>query len=267
MSPGDGDTAADTSAYTAQYPSLRSRGVYITGGSSGIGADLVRAFAAQHAQVAFNGRDEEAGHALCDEVAALGQPRPRFGVVDVVDVDALCAHIGQSAGELDGIDVLVNNVGNDQRHDFQTVDREFFDWMVGVNLRSHFFATQAVLPGMKARGRGSIVNIGSISWMIKGSGYAAYATLKAASGGLTRSLARELGAHRIRINHLAPGWVMTKKQRELWLDEAGEKAIADNQCLPDKLMPADVAAMCLFLAADDSRMITAQDFIVDGGWT
>ena len=252
--------------YSANYPSLRSRGIYITGGSSGIGADLVRAFAAQHAQVAFNGRDVEAAQALCDEVAALGQPRPHFEPVDVSDVDALCAHIAHSAQQLGGIDVLVNNVGNDQRHDFQTVGREFFDWMVSVNLRSHFFATQAVLPGMKARGRGSIVNIGSTSWMIKSSGYAAYATLKSASGGLTRSLARELGAHRIRINHLAPGWVMTLKQRELWLTEAGEKAIADNQCLPDKLMPADVAAMCLFLAADDSRMITAQDFIVDAGW-
>jgi NAD(P)-dependent dehydrogenase (short-subunit alcohol dehydrogenase family) len=120
---------------------------------------------------------------------------------------------------------------------------------------------------MKARGGGSIINIGSIAWMIKGSGYAAYATLKSASAGLTRSLARELGAHRIRINHVAPGWVMTKKQVEMWLDEAGEKAIADNQCLPDKLMPSDVAAMCLFLAADDSRMITAQDFIVDAGWS
>lgn len=260
------DETPDTTAYTARYPSLRSRGVYITGGSSGIGAELVRAFAAQHAHVAFNGRDEAAAQALCDEVAARGHPRPQFGAVDVADVDALGAHIADSAQQLGGIDVLVNNVGNDQRHEFQTVSREFFDGMVAVNLRSHFFATQAVLPGMKARSRGSIVNIGSISWMIKGSGYAAYATLKSASAGLTRSLARELGAHRIRINHLAPGWVMTSRQRELWLDEAGEKAIASNQCLPDKLMPADVAAMCLFLAADDSRMITAQDFIVDAGW-
>jgi D-xylose 1-dehydrogenase len=121
--------------------------------------------------------------------------------------------------------------------------------MTAVNLRPHFFAIQAVLPGMRARGGGSIVNIGSISRMLKGSGYTAYATLKSASVGLTKSLARERGLHRIRINHLAPGWVMTRKQIDLWLDEAGEKAIADNQCLPGKLMPADVAAMALFLAA------------------
>jgi NAD(P)-dependent dehydrogenase (short-subunit alcohol dehydrogenase family) len=268
QSPGGNarSAAPAATAYSAQYPSLRSRGVYITGGSSGIGADLVRAFAAQHAQVAFNGRDEAAGHGLCDEVAALGQPRPLFEPVDVTDVDALCAHVKRAEEQLGGIEVLVNNVGNDQRREFETVSREFFDGMVAVNLRSHFFATQAVLPGMKARGRGSIVNIGSISWMIKDSGYAAYATMKSASAGLTRSLARELGAHRIRINHLAPGWVMTPKQVAMWLDEAGERAIAENQCLPDKLMPADVAAMCLFLAADDSRMITAQDFIVDAGW-
>lgn len=254
-------------AYSARYPSLRGRGVYITGGSSGIGAVLVQAFAAQHARVAFNGRDVAAGRALCGEVEAHALPKPLFEAVDVADTDALRAHIEQAEQALGGLDVLVNNVGNDQRHEFETVGREFFDSMVAVNLRSHFFATQAVLPGMKARGHGSIINIGSISWMIKGSGYAAYATLKSASSGLTRSLARELGAHRIRINHLAPGWVMTPRQRKLWLDEAGEKAIADNQCLPDKLMPADVAAMCLFLAADDSRMITAQDFIVDAGWT
>lgn len=255
-----------TATYSAQYPSLRRRGVYITGGSSGIGAHLVRAFAAQDALVAFNGRDRRAGQALCDEVAALGQPRPRFEPVDVTDVESLRAHIGRSADALGGIEVLVNNVGNDERHEFQTVDPAFFDAMVEVNLRPHFFATQAVLPGMKERGRGSVINIGSISWMIKSSGFAAYATLKSASVGLTRSLARELGAHRIRINHVAPGWVMTDKQRALWLDADGEKAIAENQCLPDELMPADVAAMCLFLAADDSRMITAQDFIVDAGW-
>ncbi len=255
------------SSYSACYPSLRDRVVYITGGATGIGADLVRAFARQGARVAFNDLKAEAAAALVDELAASGAPRPLFGLLDVTDVDALAAHIAQAIQTLGPIDVLVNNVADDQRHEFPAVTREYFDWVVNVNLRAHFFAIQTVLPGMKARGSGSIINIGSVSWMIKGRGYSAYATLKSASAGLTRSLARDVGAHRIRINHVVPGWVMTKKQVDLWLDEAGKKAIADNQCLPDKLMPADIAAMCLFLASDDSRMITAQDFIVDAGWT
>lgn len=258
--------AIHATPYSARYPSLRGRAVYITGGATGIGADLVRAFADQGAQVAFADLNAAAAAALIDEVCAAGGLRPQFEALDVTDVDALSAHIAKVSETLGPIDVLVNNVANDDRHEFQSVTREYFDWVVGVNLRAHFFAIQAALPGMKARGSGSIVNIGSVSWMIKGQGYAAYATMKSASAGLTRSLARELGAHRIRINHLVPGWVMTKKQVDLWLDEAGKKAIADNQCLPDKLMPADVAAMCLFLASDDSRMITAQDFIVDAGW-
>lgn len=266
MSTTDTSTNA-ASPYSARYPSLRDRAVYITGGATGIGADIVRAFARQGARVAFNDLNAQAAAALVDELAAAGAPRPLFGSLDVTDVDALAAHVAQVIATLGPIDVLVNNVANDQRHDFQAVTREYFDWVVNVNLRAHFFAIQAVLPGMKERGSGSIVNIGSVSWMIKGQGYSAYATLKSASAGLTRSLARDLGAHRIRINHLVPGWVMTKKQVDLWLDEAGKKAIADNQCLPDKLMPADIAAMCLFLASDDSRMITAQDFIVDAGWT
>ena len=119
---------------------------------------------------------------------------------------------------------------------------------------------------MRRRGGGSIINIGSISWLLKNASYHCYATLKSAAMGLTRTLARELGQHRIRINHLMPGWVMTDKQVRLWLDAAAERAIAENQCLPDKLMPIDIAAMALFLASDESRMITAQDFIVDGGW-
>ena len=253
--------------YSARYPSLAGRAVFITGGTTGIGADLVRAFAAQGAHVGFNGRNLAAAQALQDELERAGHPRPLFTPGDVSDVAALRAHIAAAAQALGPFDVLVNNVANDERQAFEEVEVADFDRMTAVNLRPHFFAIQAVLPGMKARGSGSIVNIGSIAWMIKGGGYASYATLKSASVGLTKTLARELGAHGIRINHLAPGWVMTQKQVDLWLDEAGERAIRDNQCLPGKLMPADVAAMVLFLAADDSRMITAQDFVVDAGWS
>ncbi len=264
------DTPAPITAptpYSARYPSLAGRAVFITGGSSGIGADLVRAFAAQGARVAFNGQDLQLAQDLLDEVDRAGHPRPLFSPSDVTDVAALRAHIAAAEQALGPFDVLVNNVANDQRHKFEEVNVEYFDWMTSVNLRPHFFAIQAVLPGMKARGSGSIINIGSTSWMLKGSGYSAYAMLKSASVGLTKTLARELGAHGIRINHLAPGWVMTKKQVEMWLDEAGERAIRDNQCLAGKLMPTDVAAMVLFLAADDSRMITSQDFVVDAGWS
>ena len=143
----------------------------------------------------------------------------------------------------------------------------YFDWSVAVNLRPHYFAIQSVLPGMKRRGGGSIINVGSISWNIRQSECSGYATLKSAMKGLTRSLSRQLGRERIRINHLIPGWVMTEKQLRLWVDAAGERKIAESQCLPDKLLPGDIDAMALFLAADDSRMITAQDFVVDGGWT
>jgi D-xylose 1-dehydrogenase len=253
--------------YSARYPSLEGRNVFITGASSGIGADLVRAFASQGAVVAFNGREKDAAERLLDEVEQAGYSRPHYANSDVTDVAALRAHIATAAAALGAFEVLVNNVGNDDRHVFETVEPDYFDWMCAVNLRPHYFAIQAVLPGMKAKRRGSIINIGSISWMVKNRGYSAYAALKSASVGLTRSLARQLGADGVRINHLAPGWVITPKQADRWLDEAGERAIRENQCLPGHVMPADVAAMALFLAADDSRMITAQDFVVDAGWS
>jgi NAD(P)-dependent dehydrogenase (short-subunit alcohol dehydrogenase family) len=186
---------------------------------------------------------------------------------DVSDVDALQASIAAVATHFGDIQVLINNVANDDRRELEGVDREFFDWSVAVNLRPHYFAIQSVVPGMRSRGGGSIINVGSISWNIKQSDCSTYGTLKSAMKGLTRSLARKLGRDRIRINQLLPGWVMTEKQLRLWVDAAGERKMDENQCLPDRLLPRDITAMALFLASDDSRMITAQDFVVDGGWT
>ena len=253
-------------ATTAEYPSLRERVVFITGGSTGIGAELVRAFTRQGAKVAFVDVDTASAAELTGSLRDAPFP-PQFFPCDVTDVPALRVAIAAVVQRCGDIDVLINNVANDDRRGLADVEPAYFDGCVAVNLRAHYFAIQAVVPGMKRRGRGSIVNIGSISWRLKNSSYHCYATVKSASLGLTRSLARELGQHRIRINHLMPGWVMTDKQRRLWLDAEGERAIAENQCLPDKVMPGDVAALALFLAADDSCMITAQDFVVDGGWT
>jgi NAD(P)-dependent dehydrogenase (short-subunit alcohol dehydrogenase family) len=200
------------------------------------------------------------------DAQAVG-PEPLFIKSDVTDVAALRAAIAQTAAAFGDIGVLINNVANDQRHDLADVTPEDFDWRVAVNLRPPFFAAQAVIEGMKRLGGGAIVNLGSISWMIKGAGYPVYATCKSAMQGLTRSLARDLGPHHIRVNTLSPGWVMTEKQLAMWVDPAGEKLMDDNQCLPGRIAGADVAQLALYLAAEDSRMVTAQDFIIDAGWT
>jgi NAD(P)-dependent dehydrogenase (short-subunit alcohol dehydrogenase family) len=251
---------------TATYPSLRDKVVFVTGGSTGIGSEFVTAFASQGAKVGFNGRNAEAATALIERAA--GPHKPYFVRCDVSDVAQLRASIEEVVRHFDhDVDVLINNVANDERHDFTTIDAAYFDWMASVNLRPHFFAIQTVLPGMKRKGGGSIINVGSISWMRKNSSVAAYAIMKSAAVGLTKALARPLGQSRIRINHLVAGWTMTEKQQRMWLDEAGEKAIREGQSIPDKLMPSDIAAAALFLASDDSRMITSQDLIVDGGWT
>ncbi|TCO79627.1 NAD(P)-dependent dehydrogenase (short-subunit alcohol dehydrogenase family) [Plasticicumulans lactativorans] len=250
----------------ATYPSLRDRVVFITGGATGIGADLVAGFARQGAKVAFIDVDAEGAAALLDGLGEVAH-RPLFQRCDVTDIAALRAGIEAAAAHFGDIGVLINNVANDQRRALAEVEPAFFDAMVAVNLRPHLFAIQAVREGMRRLGGGAVVNVGSISWMTKNEGYPVYATLKSAAAGLTRSLARELGRDRIRINHLAPGWVMTEKQVRLWLDADGERAIVENQCLPDRLAPADITAMALFLAADDSRMVTAQDVVVDGGWS
>jgi D-xylose 1-dehydrogenase len=250
----------------ASYPSLRDRVVFISGGASGIGAELVSAFAHQGAKVGFNDIDAPAAQTLLQSLASVTHP-PHFVLCDVSNVGAFQSAIADTAARFGDIEVLVNNVANDDRRELDQVDEAYFDWMVSVNLRPHYFAIQSVVPGMRRRGGGSIINIGSISWRLKQSECSSYATLKSAMIGLTRSLARKLGRDRIRINQLIAGWTMTEKQLRLWVDAAGERVILEGQNIPDKVMPADIAAMVLFLSADDSRMITAQDIIVDGGWT
>lgn len=253
----------------ATYGSLRGKRVFITGGGSGIGESLVAAFARQGALVAFVDIAREASEALCRRVAEAGHPAPLFRYCDIADIPALQETMAELAGPtgLDGdFDVLVNNAANDQRHQTAEVTLEYWNERVAINQRPMFFTCQAVLEGMKRKGGGSIINVSSISWHVKGAGYPVYATSKAAVVGLTRGLAREFGAHGIRVNTLTPGWVMTERQIALWVDEAAEQEIKKSQCLPAKLMPEHIASMALFLAADDGAMCTAQEFIVDAGW-
>ncbi len=253
-------------APSAIYPSLVDRTVLITGGATGIGATLVEAFAEQGAKVGFIDIEADAGAALTARLAAA-RCAPMFVAADLTDIDALRRAIGLVRDAFGPIRVLLNNAANDRRHSLESVTPEFWDAAIAVNLKHQFFAVQAVVDDMRAAGGGSIVNFGSMTWKAKQAGLPVYATAKAAAQGLTRSLARDLGVHNIRVNTLVPGWVMTEKQLRLWVNDAGRADIARNQCINQPLMPEHIARMALFLAADDSAMCTAQDFIVDGGWT
>jgi NAD(P)-dependent dehydrogenase (short-subunit alcohol dehydrogenase family) len=249
----------------ATYPSLVDRAVLISGGATGIGAAFVTHFAQQGARVAFLDIDENGAAALR---AALPETRhaPMFLRCDVTDVQALRTSIAEASSHIGKISVLINNAANDRRHRLQDTTPEEFELSIAVNLRHQYFATQAVVPGMRELGGGSVICLGSTGWMIKNAGYPMYAMAKSAVHGLVNGLARELGKDRIRINALVPGWVITEKQRELWLDEAGEREIQQKQCMPGYLSADDLARAALFLGADDSRMCTGHDFIVDGGW-
>ncbi len=251
----------------ARYPSLADRVVLVTGGASGIGASIVEHFVAQRAKVAFVDLDQSAGDSLASTMAGRTPHAPLFIACDLCDIAALQVAIGRARAHFGPISVLVNNAANDQRHDMDGVSVASWDAGIAVNLRHQFFAAQAVAPDMRALRGGSIINLGSLSWMIKQGGMPVYTTAKAAIQGLTRSLARDLGPYAIRVNTLVPGWVMTEKQLRMWVTDESNRQIDENQCLPTRLQPADIARMALFLAADDSRMCTAQDFIVDGGWT
>ncbi len=252
---------------STQYGSLRGRSVFVTGGGSGIGEEIVAAFAAQGARVGFVDIAADASTALCRRLADAGLPEPVFRPCDITDIPALQAAMKDIAAATGEFDVLVNNAANDQRHDTAEVTVDYWNERIAINQRPMFFTCQAVLPGMKRKGGGSIINISSISYHIKAAGYPVYATSKAAVVGLTRGLAREFGAWGIRVNTVTPGWVMTQRQIELWVDEAAEAEIKRSQCLPGKLMPQHIASMVLFLAADDGAMCTAQEFTVDAGWT
>jgi D-xylose 1-dehydrogenase len=244
----------------AIYPSLKNETVIVTGGASGIGASMVEHFAAQNARVAFLDFDDKAGKALAEKTRAT------FLHCDLRDIAALKAAVARIEKEIGPPLALVNNAARDDRHKIEDVTPEYWDERIASNLRHQFFAAQAVIPAMRKRKRGSIINMGSISWMLSEGNMPVYVTSKAAVTGLTRGLARDLGPDRIRANTVLPGWIMTERQIEKWVTPEGERDLLKDQCLKEKLYPPDIARMVLWLAADDSRMVTAQSFIVDGGW-
>jgi NAD(P)-dependent dehydrogenase (short-subunit alcohol dehydrogenase family) len=249
----------------AIYPSLRDRVVFITGGASGIGAEHVTQFAAQGAKVAFVDIADDAAHALIGRIEAAGHSAPLYQRCDLKDIAALQTAIADVARRLGPITVLVNNAANDQRHRFEDMTVEYWDERLATNLRHQFFAIQAVAPMMRSAGGGSIINFGSVSWHSLQGGMPAYTTAKAAVEGLTRGMARDLGPDKIRVNTVIPGWIMTERQITLWLTPDAEKNLMQVQCLKEKLAPADVTRMVLWLASDDSRMCTAQLWVVDAG--
>lgn len=249
----------------AAYPSLRDKSVFITGGGNGIGAALVAHFAAQNARVVFVDIDSQASEKTVAETARLGAYKPVFRRCDLRNIEALQTIIREQAQ--DGpFTVLINNAAHDERHKTLDVTVAYWDERLQVNLRHQFFAAQAIIPMMQQAGFGSIVNMGSTSWHVGQGGMPAYVTAKAGIEALTRSFARDFGADGIRSNCILPGWIMTERQIEKWLTPEGEAELMQRQCLKEKLTPPDVARMALWLAADDSRMITAHNFYVDAGW-
>ena len=248
---------------TPVYPDLDGASVFITGGGSGIGAGLTEAFLRQGARVAFVQRSDASG--FCDEMEGATGNRPLFIACDITDPDALQAAIAKAAQVQGDIQVLVNNAANDQRHTLAEVTPDFMDWALSINFKCYVTACQAVTPAMQKAGRGSIVNLTSISYMMGNAGYPIYTSANSALNGLTRSLAREFGPDRIRVNALVPGWVMTPKQIEKWVTPEKLAAHLERQCLPDELVPPDIAAGALFLASDTSRAMTGQALVIDGG--
>ena len=248
-----------------RYASLEQASVFITGGATGIGAALVEAFAAQGARVAFVDLDDVDGLALCDRLAREGHPRPWYKHCDVSDIAALKQTIAEAAQAQGAIRVLINNAANDQRYDTRTLSEELWHKGLAVNLHPAFFAAQAVQPMMAAQGGGAIINISSINTEWAPPKLASYITAKAGILGITKALATDFGEDNIRVNAILPGWVATPKQLEKWLTEDEEAELMKRVCLKQRLGAHDVAKLALFLAADDAAMITAQEFVIDGG--
>jgi NAD(P)-dependent dehydrogenase (short-subunit alcohol dehydrogenase family) len=246
----------------ASYPDLAGKVVLVTGGASGIGEAIVRRFAAQGARVGFLDIKDEEGRALAAELGEAVR-YVRADLTDIADLRAAVAAVREALGP---ITVLVNNAAHDERHRTEDVTPEYWDGRVAVNLRHQFFAAQAVLPDMKAAGGGSIINFGSVSWMAGQGGMAAYTACKSAVLGLTRSLARDFGPDNIRVNAIAPGWIMTRRQRELWLTPEGTAELMQRQCLQRELVPDEIARVVLFLASEEASACTNQHYVVDGGW-
>ncbi len=252
-----------TMAAGAIYPDLANRTVLVTGGGSGIGAAIVRRFVGQGARVGFIDIAEQASRALVDELAGAAV---HFERADLTDTAALRQAIGAIRSALGPITILVNNAAHDQRHATLEVTPEYWDDRIAVNLKHQFFAAQAVLPDMVAAGGGAIINFGSTSWMAGQGGMAAYTAAKSAVLGLTRSLARDFGPHNIRVNAIAPGWIMTERQKALWLTPESDAELMRRQCLKRHLQPDEIARTVLFFASEEAGACTAQHYVVDGGW-
>ena len=245
----------------ASYPSLKGRTVLVTGGASGIGAEIVKAFAAQGARVGFLDLDAGGSAKLAQETKGTVE----FEVCDLRDINALQEAIQSLRSRLGPANVLVNNAARDDRHDWREVTPDYWDERQATNLRHMFFAIQAVAPDMIDAGGGSIINLGSNSWWETAGGFPAYAAAKAAVHGLTRTMARDLGSHRIRVNTVVPGWIMTERQKTLWATPEALEAQRKRQCLPDLIEPVYVARMVLFLASDDAAMCSANNYMVEAG--
>ncbi len=245
----------------ARYPDLAGRTIFVSGGGSGIGAAFVRLFADQGCHVAFIDIADAPATALAAELG----PSVRYWPCDVRDIGALKATIAAAAAAFGPIRVLISNAARDDRHKLDDVTPEYWDDTQAVNLRHHFFAAQAVAPQMAGAGGGSIINLGSVSWMRGRPDLAGYTTAKAAINGLTRTLARELGARNIRVNCIVPGAIATERQRALWVSPEKERQFLEGQCLKFRLSEDDVARAALFLASDEARGITGQNLVVDAG--
>lgn len=250
----------------ATYPSLKDRSVFITGGADGIGRAMVEEFSKQGSRVGFADINADKGHETVAACEALGVDHaPKFYQLDLVDIEALKRVFAEAQADLGGIRVLVNNAANDDRHDWKDMTAEYWDDRLNTNLRHYFFAIQAVGPGMIEAREGSIVNIGSSSFMMQEDFFPGYAIAKSGVEGITRSMARTFGPHNVRINTVLPGWVATERQLTKWWSEEGEAGTLNDQALKRRIYPREFAQMALFLAADDGAACTAQSFMVDGG--
>lgn len=249
----------------ATYPSLRDKSVLVTGGGSGIGEAIVTRFAEQGCNVGFLDIAREPSEALAARLSQAGHT-VEYAHCDITDTRLLKEAIVELREKLGPFTVLINNAAHDQRHKFEEITPEFFDERIAVNIKHQFFAAQAVIGDMQAAGGGVIINMGSVSWMKGQGGMACYTAAKSAVLGFTRSIARDYGADNIRALSVVPGWIITERQRELWLTPEGEADLMKNQCLKRHLLPDDIARPVLFFASDEASGCTNQSYVIDGGW-
>ena len=249
----------------AIYPSLKGRNVVVTGGASGIGASIVEGFVRQGARVFFLDIDANAGEALAKRLTTGAPAAPKFLACDLTNTDRIADAFRRIHEEAGSVDVLINNAANDDRHDIEKVTPAYWDERIAVNLRHVFFSTQAVMAGMKRKGTGVVINLGSVSWHLGMPNIAVYETAKAGIEGMTRAFARELGAHGVRVSCVVPGGVRTQRQMEKWDTPEVEASMLAQQCIPTRLEPHDIAAMVMFLSSDDARLCVAHAYFVDAG--